>query len=77
MDTIIIGIDWKHYQYFTEHIITVKEKSTKRAILIPGIWAKIRTMIGCSNNELKKRGPRITRINTNNKRRNGIYVDKI
>ena len=51
MDTIIIGIDWKHYQYFTEHIITAKEKSTKRAILIPGIWAKIRTMIGCSNNQ--------------------------
>jgi hypothetical protein len=49
MDTIIIGIDWKHYQYFTQHIITAKEKSTKRAILIPGIWAKIRTMIGCSN----------------------------
>jgi hypothetical protein len=49
MDTIIIGIDWKHYQYFTEHIITAKEKSTKRSILIPGIWAKIRTMIGCSN----------------------------
>jgi hypothetical protein len=49
MDTIIIGIDWKHYQYFTEDIITAKEKSTKRAILIPGIWVKIRTMIGCSN----------------------------
>jgi hypothetical protein len=29
--------------------ITAKEKSTKRAILISGVWVKIWTMIGCSN----------------------------
>jgi hypothetical protein len=49
MDTIIIGIYGKHHHYFTQNEITVKEKSTKLVILIPGFRVKIWTMIGCSN----------------------------
>ncbi len=53
MDTLIIGIYGKHYQYYTQQIIPAKGKRLQTVTLILGILAKISTISVWTNKILK------------------------